>query len=328
MDARSDLGEILVKSDDDLVLECGCAPAGRSFEEYVRKGVIVLDKPAGPSSHQVSAWLRDVVGVSKAGHSGTLDPKVTGLLPVFLESATRLVGSLLSSGKEYVGVMRLHADVPSERVEAVFSELTGSIYQKPPLKSAVKRSLRIRKVYAFKILEREGRDVLFRVSCEAGTYIRKLLHDAGLLLGCGAHMQELRRTRVGCFTEADAFILQDVKDAFILHAEAGGEERLRSIIRPMEAAVAHMKKIWLKGSAVGAVSHGAKLMAPGVARLHASIQTGDPVALMTSKGEVVALAEALIPAEDILKLSKGVVAKQSRVIMDPDTYPRVWGPNK
>jgi H/ACA ribonucleoprotein complex subunit 4 len=328
MDAPYGLGEVLVKSDDDVPLDCGCAPAERSLEEYVRKGVVVVDKPAGPTSHQVSSWVKGIFGVEKAGHSGTLDPKVTGVLPVFLESATRLADALLSSSKEYVGVMRVHEDTSDEKINSVFSEFSGAIYQKPPLKSAVKRSLRTRQIYSLKLLESSGRDSLFQVSCEAGTYIRKLVHDVGLVLGCGAHMQELRRTKAGSFTEEDALILQDIKDAFVSYKETGREERIRSIIRPMEDAISPMKKIWLKGSAVGAVAHGAKLMAPGIASLHDSIQKGDYVALMSPKDEVVALAEALYSSKELMQVNKGVVAKPARVIMEPDAYPRIWGAHK
>ncbi|MFH1787817.1 MAG: RNA-guided pseudouridylation complex pseudouridine synthase subunit Cbf5, partial [Candidatus Altiarchaeota archaeon] len=227
MDTPNKLGDPLIKSQDDAHLDCGTPPLQRPLEEHIRKGIVLIDKPSGPNSHQISAWVRDMLGVSKAGHSGTLDPKVTGLLPVTLESSTKIVSALLNSGKEYVGVMRVHKEIGKKEIQDVFQELTGPIYQKPPQKSAVKRNLRIRNIYEFELTEKDNQDVLFRVSCEAGTYIRKLIHDAGLILGCGAHMSQLRRTRVGAFTEEDAVILQDLKDAYVAYKEEGREEELR-----------------------------------------------------------------------------------------------------
>jgi H/ACA ribonucleoprotein complex subunit 4 len=188
--------ELLVKS------ECqpkgyGKDPSRRTIPELLDKGVINLDKPYGPTSHEVTAWVKNVLHIKRAGHSGTLDPHVTGVLPTMLGDSTRLVRVLLLSGKEYVCVMRLHADVPEIKVKAVLGEFTGTIYQRPPLVSAVKRQLRKRTIYYIDFMEMNGRDVLFRVGCEAGTYIRKLCHDIGEALGDGAHMYEQRRTKTG-----------------------------------------------------------------------------------------------------------------------------------
>lgn len=328
MDTPNKLGDILSKSGDDTNLDCGCHPTDRSIEDLLRNGVVIIDKPPGPTSHQVSSWVKAIFGFSKAGHSGTLDPKVTGLLPVALESSTKLVIALLSSGKEYVGIMRVHDDLGKKEIQNIFQELTGPLYQKPPVKSAVKRILRLRNVYDFELIEKDGQDIVFRVSCEAGTYIRKLIHDAGLILGCGAHMAELRRTRVGLFTEEDAVILQDVKDAYVAYKEEGCEDELRKIIHPIEDAVAHLHKIWLKNSAVGSIAHGSKLMAPGVTRLHDGIAKGEMIAFMTEKNEVVALAKALATSAEIMAAKKGVIAKPTRVIMETNTYPKIWGDKK
>ncbi|UCF08899.1 MAG: RNA-guided pseudouridylation complex pseudouridine synthase subunit Cbf5, partial [Thermoplasmata archaeon] len=165
----------------------GTPPGERGISELIESGVVLLDKPAGPTSHQVSAWVRDILQIKKAGHGGTLDPHVTGLLPVALGRATNALRSLLVGGKEYVGIMRLHGDVPKSRIQDVFSEFTGKIYQFPPLRSAVKRELRIREIYYLEPLEFDKRLVLFRVGCEAGTYIRTLCRDMGDALGTGAN---------------------------------------------------------------------------------------------------------------------------------------------
>lgn len=327
MDCSTD-SEVLVKSEAESLEGFGCAPRDRLIRDYIDNGVVVVDKPCGPTSHQVSSWVRDMLGVERAGHSGTLDPKVTGVLPVALGKGTKAVGALSLATKEYVGVMQVHADVSNNRIKELFHEFTGRIHQKPPLKSAVKRALRVRSVYELTIIEKDGRNILFKVSCEAGTYIRKLVHDMGLVLGCGANMARLRRTRVGLFTEDDTVILQDLKDAYVAYQEDGSEEALRSIIHPIEDAVAHLKKIWVKDSAVGALAHGAQLMAPGITKVSKSITAGEKVALMTEKGEVAALAESLHSTEDLMKLSSGVAAKPVRVLIEADAYPSIWGGKK
>ena len=166
----------------------GSRPEDRSLAERIRLGVAIVDKPTGPTSHQVSAWVRDMFGVPKAGHSGTLDPRVTGVLPVALADATRAVEAVLAGDKEYVGVLQLHQDVDARRVRAMMARFVGEIYQIPPVRSAVKREQRARMVSEFEPLEIDGRDVLFRVRCESGTYIRTLAVDVGDALGVGANL--------------------------------------------------------------------------------------------------------------------------------------------
>merc|ERR1712157_76223 len=185
---------------------------------HVRYGVINLDKPSNPSSHEVVAWIRKILRVEKTGHSGTLDPKVTGCLIVTVDRATRLVKSQQSAGKEYVGVVRLHGPLESEaQLSRAVETLTGALFQRPPLISAVKRQLRIRTIYDCKLIEYDPKRNLgvFRVKCEAGTYIRTLCVHLGLLVGVGGHMQELRRARSGVMSEDDATLvtMHDVLDA-------------------------------------------------------------------------------------------------------------------
>jgi len=142
--------------------------------------------------------------VEKTGHSGTLDPKVTGCLIVCIDRATRLVKAQQSAGKEYVGVVRLHSAVEDTRkLNRAVETLTGALFQRPPLISAVKRQLRIRTIYESKLIEfDEKRNLgIFWVSCEAGTYVRTLCVHLGLLVGTGGHMQELRRVRSGVMNE-------------------------------------------------------------------------------------------------------------------------------
>ena len=180
----------------------GKRPMERSIEEHLSYGVINLDKPRGPTSHEVAAWVKGILKIKKAGHGGTLDPRVNGVLPITLEESTKIVKVLLNAGKEYVCAMRLHSDSSRHKIGEALSKFVGEIYQRPPVKSAVKRQLRTRRIYYINLLEVDNRDVLFKVGCEAGTYIRKLCHDIGEVLGLGAHMLELRRTKSGIFDES------------------------------------------------------------------------------------------------------------------------------
>lgn len=318
------LGNYYVIEDVQTAEEYGCPPNKRSVEEHIKKGFVCIDKPKGPSSHEVVVWVRNILGVKKTGHAGTLDPKVTGVLPVFIETATKLVKFLQESGKEYVCIMRLHGDVKEEEIRKVFRMFTGKIYQKPPLKSAVKKQLRIREVYSMQILEIDGRDILFKVSTESGTYIRKICKDMGEILGVGAHMQELRRIRTGDFVEADSYTLQDLLDAYVFWKEEGEERYIREIIKPMELAVAKIPKIVIKDTAVDAICHGANLSIRGVAMVEKNVSKDSTVTIFTAKGELVALGRALFSAEEMLELKKGIVVDVERVLMERGVYPSVW----
>ena len=318
----------LVKDEAKPSEEYGCYPYNRPIQEYIKKGFVLVDKPKGPTSHEVVVWVRKILEVEKTGHAGTLDPKVTGVLPIFIEQATKLVQFLQGSEKEYVALMRLHGDVSERELKRVFELFKGKIYQRPPLKSAVKKRLRVREIYDIEILEIDGRDVLFRVACEAGTYVRKLCTDIGEILGVGAHMQELRRIRTGIFTEEKCYTLQDLLDAYIFWKEEGEEEYLREIVQPMELAVANIPKIIIKDTAVDAICHGASLTAKGIAYVEKSVKRGKRVAIFTLKHELVAIGRSNYDAEDILKIRGGIVAEMERVIMERGTYPSYWKKKK
>ncbi len=125
----------------------GKRPEERSVPELLQCGVVVVDKPKGPTSHQVAAWVRRILEVRKVGHGGTLDPKVTGVLPIAINDATKALRLLLLSGKEYIALMRLHGDVSDETLMNAVKKFTGKIYQVPPVRSSVKRRRRARRVY-------------------------------------------------------------------------------------------------------------------------------------------------------------------------------------
>ncbi|GJJ09524.1 centromere microtubule-binding protein cbf5 [Clathrus columnatus] len=321
--------QLLVRSAHFTPIPSGCSPLKRDIQSYVKAGVINLDKPSNPSSHEVVAWLRRILRVDKTGHSGTLDPKVTGCLIVCIDRATRLVKSQQGAGKEYVCVLRLHSALPQpSALPRALTTLTGALFQRPPLISAVKRQLRIRTIHSSNLIEfDQARNLaVFHVSCEAGTYIRTLCVHLGLVLGVGGHMQELRRVRSGAMGENDGMVtMHDVLDAQWLYDTTRDESYLRRVIRPLECLLTPYKRIVVKDSAVNAVCYGAKLMIPGLLRFEKDIELNEEVVLMTTKGEAIALGIAQMTTVELSTCDHGIVAKVKRCIMERDTYPRRWG---
>jgi len=302
----------------------GKHPDEMNVRELLDTGMINLDKPCGPTSHQVVAWIKEILEIDKAGHGGTLDPSVTGVLPIGLGQGTRALQVLLSAGKEYVGIMKLHKTIPKSKIKEACKSFIGDIYQIPPVRSAVKRVRRKRRVYYFDVLEIKGTEVLFGIGCEAGTYIRTLCVDIGKKLGCGAHLAELRRTRLGNLREEDSVTLQQVKDAFVFWKEERNEKAFRATVHPMERLLDHVPKIVIRDSAVDALCHGANLALPGVVEADTTIEKADLVAVLTLKGEGVALASALLSTEQIIQKDAGVCAQLERVLMNKGTYPSIW----
>jgi len=253
-------------------------PDERSVDELLSFGVVNLDKPPGPSAHQVSAWARDKTGVDRAAHAGTLDPKVTGCLPILLGDATRLAQVFLEGAKEYVAVLELHGPAPAD-LDAVLAEFEGEIYQKPPRKSAVARRLRSREIYDLELLEVKDRQALIRIRCESGTYIRKLCHDLGLAAGTGAHMGHLRRTGTDPFDDRDLVSTADLTDALVF-AEEGDEEPLRDVVSPAERALTHLPRLTVAFSAADQIAEGAPVYAPGIIDVDDATATADDGSLV------------------------------------------------
>jgi H/ACA ribonucleoprotein complex subunit 4 len=314
--------EVLVRKEAETSEKFGTNPEKRAVQELVNYGVINIDKPAGPTSHQVSAYVQQILGISKAGHSGTLDPGTTGVFPVALGRATRIVQLLLTAGKEYVALMHLHKEVPQIRIQKAANEFVGSIKQLPPVKSAVKRQLRERNIYYLDILEVDGRDVLFRAGCEAGTYIRTLCVDFGKRLGVGAHMVELRRTKAGPFDESTIVTLQDVADAFWYWKNESNEKYIRKVIQPTEAAIEHLPKIWVMDTTTDSLCHGANLHVPGISKVESGINPEDAVAVVTLKNELICYGAAKMKSKEMLG-KKGLAVKTEKVFMPPGAYPRI-----
>lgn len=295
----------------------GQYPGSRSVEELLSNGIIILDKWQGPTSHDVASIVKKVLGRAKSGHAGTLDPMVSGILVIALDNACKVLPALQKQDKEYVGVMHLHKAVDDKALGLAIKKITGEITQRPPVRSAVARRERKRTVYSFDILERKENDVLFRVRCEAGTYVRLLCHAIGQHVG-GAHMKELRRTAVGAFSESRAVKIHDLADAYADWKESGSEE-IRNYVLPVETAVEGIGKIVIKDSAVYSVSKGSPLYGGGISRIESTIKKGDLVALLTLRGELVALARSEI---DATQRNRSVAARVERVIMT-EGYPKV-----
>ena len=248
---------------------------------------------------------------------------VTGVLPLALEDATKTIQAFLLTGKEYVCLMALHADAEEKKIQTVLEEFVGDILQRPPVRAAVRRDVRKRRIYYIRDVEMDGREILFRVGCQAGTYIRKLVYDVGEVLGVGAHMRELRRTRAGSFTEEESFSLYDLMQL----SEANPKERdmlTRRMVKPMESAFQYVPHVYIRDSTVSSICHGAELAVPGIVRLSEGIVPKMPIALFTLKDELVALSKALMSSEQMMKEDHGLAAKTVRVIMPAETYPRLW----
>lgn len=321
--------QLHIRSSHFTPIPSGSSPLARRLKEHVSYGVINLDKPANPSSHEVVSWIKRILRVEKTGHSGTLDPKVTGCLIVCIDRATRLVKAQQQAGKEYVGVLRLHSALEDTKtLHRAVETLTGALFQRPPLISAVKRQLRIRTIYESKMIEYDqDRNLgIFWVSCEAGTYIRTLCVHLGLLVGVGGHMQELRRVRSGVLNENENMVtMHDVMDAQHVYDTTKDETYLRRVIMPLEVLLINYKRIVVKDSAVNAICYGAKLMIPGLLRFADDIDINTEVVLMTTKGEAIAVGIAQMTTAVMATCDHGIVAKIKRVIMERDTYPRRWG---
>ena len=210
----------------------------KSISELIEFGIINIDKPSGPTSFDVSDFVRKKLELRKTSHFGTLDPKVTGVLPIALNRACKLTGFFLGENKKYIGIMRIHEETDIKKLNEIINrKFIGKIMQKPPVKSRVKRVEREREIISFKILEEEKKDFLFQTEVHGGTYIRKLIDDLGKETGKGAHMLELRRISAGIFSECDkkypSVNLYDFEKAVDEYRE-GNEDKLRNMIIPGE----------------------------------------------------------------------------------------------
>ncbi len=317
--------ENLITIDQDITNpEFGVNYDQRTTEQLLEYGLILIDKPPGPTSHEVVAWTKRILNISKAGHSGTLDPQVSGVLPLGLGEGTKALGVLLLGPKEYMALGRLHSLPSKEKLQQTLDLFKGEIFQKPPQRSAVVRQTRTRTIYELELLEQKERLILLRVLCEAGTYIRKLYYDIGEILSFGGSMIELRRSKVHQFSEDQLVTMHELSDAYSTWKESGDGSKLNNIILPIEHTLSEIKSVVIRDSAIDSLCHGAQLAIPGVLQISPNLKQNDLVAIYSQKGEVVALAEALLSESEIKENIKGYAFKTKRIIMKPNTYPKSW----
>jgi len=220
----------------------------KTIKQLLEFSIINIDKPSGPTSFRVDEIIKKKLGLRKTSHFGTLDPKVTGVLPVALNRACRLMNYFIGRNKEYVGIMRLHKEIDEKKLRKEVKKFIGKIKQKPPVRSRVRRETREREVYGFDILEIDGKDVLFKTEVQAGTYIRKLISDMGQNIG-GAHMIELRRTKASIFDEKNSVDIYKFLKA-VDDYEKGDEKKLREILIPGEIVSEVLPVVKVKKEAV------------------------------------------------------------------------------
>ena len=324
--------KLLVKSIEETDNSYGKHITKLNIYELIKRGFVVIDKDNGSTSHQNADFICNLLGCDKAGHSGTLDPKVSGVLVIGLGRATRLMEYMLKSDKVYICLMYLHKEVSDENLNQVFKKFTGTIKQTPPIISAVKREERERKIHSLKILDKtnDNKYILFEVSCQHGTYIRKLCSDMADSLKVGGQMIELRRIKAGPFTESDNMIsLDKLRNIWELYNEAKNEKEkeilekeLCKYIRPMEELLKEFKKVYVFDNCVDSLSHGHNLAIPGVSKLDDGIQIGEEVAIFSLKGELVAIGESLLTSEDVMNKEKGLFIKTHKTFMDIGVYPK------
>jgi H/ACA ribonucleoprotein complex subunit 4 len=306
--------------------EYGYLPLKRPIASLLDYGLILLDKPPGPTSHEVVSWVKNILNVDKAGHSGTLDPGATGLLPIGLGEATKALSILLLGPKEYYALARIHEDLDISKIRAITDLFIGDIYQRPPQRSSVRREVRTRTIHEIELLEKNHNIILLRVLCQAGTYIRKLVYDIGEILGPGATMFELRRTRVSNLSEKEnEFVkLHDLVDGFEIFKDTKREEKLRRMIIPVETILGAIGTLVVKDSTVDSICHGAPIAVPGISAVEKNLQTGELIGVFTLKGEIISIGELTMSSENIRGSSSGVAAVTRRLIMKPGTYPKGW----
>lgn len=280
-------------------------------DESLDDSIIIIDKPPGQTSHEITSFVKKILGVKRSGHAGTLDPQVSGVLPVALGRATKLVGYIAGKTKTYVGIIKFKDEkITDGRIRQLFDEFTGEITQTPPKISAVRKVPRKRHVYHLKFLERKGRLVLFEAKVDAGTYIRTLCEDIGKKCG-GARMEELRRTEVGGITEKEAVTMQELMDAAWLWKEKNEPKELLKILKKPEDYI-DAKKVIVRENAVKSLLSGAQLMAPGLKDTE-DVKKDETVALYSESGKFIGMGRALFDRKEMLEKKKGIVVKIERI---------------
>lgn len=290
----------------------GKNPSKRTLKEKLNFGVICIDKPIGPTSHEVSAFVKKILQTNKTGHTGTLDYNVSGVLIVLLNNATKTASYLAHKDKEYICLMTLEKPLSKPAIELTLDNFKGEIYQTPPLASAVAKRLRTRTIHELKILEVKNASVLFKANVQAGTYIRNLCFDFGEIANAKTEMTELRRTKAGKFTEENCITLQELSDLWWLYTQHDKDELSKHIYNIEDAL--DLKKVIISDGAIKPVTTGANLAIPGINALDENIQKQEPVGIYTTNNELICIAKALMTTKEITTLKKGIAFDIERVI--------------
>lgn len=320
------MSEIFFDDKSTTNIKFGSLPLNRSLDELLDSGILLVKKPRGPTSHQLTAWIREILGIKKIGHGGTLDPMATGLLTILCGRATRLTDIILKGDKRYISVIRFGKDIELTDVEEILKNLSGEIYNVPPKESAVKVQVRTRKIKSLKLInyDQPARIAAIEISCVAGTYIRTLTRDIGLLLNTSCEMLELHRDQTSIFDETMACDMHQLKDAIFLWKEHNDERGLIKLLTPIESILGEIPSITVKDGAVAAMTHGAPLAKPGIISSSSEFKSGSIIVIKSLKGEAVALAETLVDFDKLMSMKNGHVAIAKSVLMPTGIYPQNW----
>lgn len=320
--------QIILEPDFSINQDIGLQPESMNIEQRLASGFILLDKPPGPTSHQIASWVRDLFELDRLGHGGTLDPFATGVLPLMSGKAMKLTKGILKSDKTYIAVFKFAKNPTEDEVNDLLGKLTGRIYNVPPEISAVKVQVRTRKIFKFEMLDIADNLLVTRIICEAGTYIRTIARDLGLLFGHKVELKELRRENSGMFELSQCVTLQEIADAVWLWKECNNPEALQKIIHPTEKLLANRPYIVVKDSAASALCHGAPLLRPGLISIDGSLSAGQEVVVFTNKDEVVGIVKMTVSSQEVIKLENGQIGKPVMVLMEQDRYPAQWNNSK
>jgi H/ACA ribonucleoprotein complex subunit 4 len=302
----------------------GTPPDERTLEQRLASGFLLIDKPAGPTSHQLAAWARDLLGLERLGHGGTLDPFATGVLPLMAGRCMKITNKVLKHRKSYIAVFRFKSMPDEATLRVAMAGMTGRIYNVPPEVSAVKVQVRTRRIHMFDLLDLDGNDAVARITCEAGTYIRTMARDIGLLLNTPVELKELRRETSGMFHLEHCITMDQLADAVWLWKECGDESALLRIVHPIEKLLVELPRCHVKDSAVAALAFGAPLLRPGLVDLPMDLSKGSELLVTSMKGEAVGFVKLKADSNTIASMGEGEVARPSMVLIDTEVYPRRW----
>jgi H/ACA ribonucleoprotein complex subunit 4 len=287
----------------------------RDIDSRMNAGFILLDKHPGPTSHQLSAWARNLLGIEKLAHGGTLDPFASGVLPLLLGKSMKLTPLVLKHNKTYIASLKLSSNADLDLLKDSINQLKGKIYNVPPLISAVKIQVRTRKIEDLEILDFDGINLLLKMNCEAGTYVRTFARDLGLLIDKKIILKELRRSKSGLFTENMCVTMAQLSDALWKYKELNDDSAMLKILNPIEDLVKKFPRIIVKKSSHESLANGATLMHPGINHISSKIKKGDDVVIQSEEGILLALAEAKLDSAIIAAKEKGAVAQPKHVFL-------------